>query len=647
MLEHLLHHFHFTWSIPESSQLLPVTYNYSLVVVSYLIALLAGYTGFSISQLAKVQADNQLPSNNLILVGSIVMGVGIWAMHFIAMLAYSIGEPIHYNPSITLVSVFPACIASYATLTAISRLTFNNMQKIQHGLVIGLGIGTMHYIGMAAMYHDAVSVYHTGYFIASVVIAWVLGVLTLNLRLSSYLELILPTRWLMLVSAALWALAVCAMHYTGMYAIFYMPGAGFEVTEGISSQSLIWPVSIASFLLIIVTLGFISIQKRLLIASAEATNNRERLLEAVEEMSDGFLLSSEGGDTIMVNQNLYGILPGAEGFTNSKVQEFIYWLLDTQTLSSLKDDKRDEFKQALLLQSSLPSPLEFQLQDERWIQVKQSQTRSGATMRIFSDITERKKTEDALFEEDKMALLSRMVAGVAHEVNTPLGICLTLSSQFELETRNITHTYENAEVSQEQFEGYLQNMARISDLLLTNIRRAANLISSFKQVAVDQSILEVETIHLKSYTEKIFTALKSEYKQFNPVIEINCDEDFKFETVPGAYSQVIMNLVKNSALHAFEGVKNPKITIDVKPDKESVHIVYRDNGVGMTEETLQKVFEPFYTTKRQNGGTGLGMHIVFNLITQKLKGKIRVESQEGEGSAFYFTLPLSLQLASA
>ncbi|UAA39922.1 PAS-domain containing protein [Paraneptunicella aestuarii] len=647
MLEHLLHHFHFTWSIPESSQLLPVTYNFWLVVVSYVIALLAGYTGFSVSQLAKAQSDNQQSSHKLILAGSIVMGVGIWAMHFIAMLAYSIGEPIHYNAAITLVSVFPACIASYATLKAISKLTFNGKQKVLYGLIIGLGIGVMHYIGMAAMYHDARSVYHVGYFVASVVVAWVLGVVTLNLRTSAYLESILPTRWLMLVSAALWALAVCAMHYTGMYAIFYMPGAGVEVTEGISSQSLIWPVSIASFLLIIVTLGFLSIQKRLLIASAEATYNKERLLEAIEEMSDGFLLSSESGDTIMVNQNLSRVLPGAENFTNRKVQEFIHWLLDTQSLSSLKDDKRNEFKQVLLLHSSLPSPLEFQLQDERWIQVKQSQTRSGATMRMFSDITERKKTQDAMFEEDKMGSLSRMVAGVAHEVNTPLGICLTLSSQFEAETQNITHTYENAEVSQEQFEGYLHNMARISDLLLTNIRRAANLISSFKQVAVDQSILEVETIQLKPYTEKIFTALKSEYKRFNPVIEINCDEEFKFETLPGAYSQVIMNLVKNSALHAFEGIDEPKMTIDVKPDKENVHIVYRDNGVGMTEETLQKVFEPFYTTKRQKGGTGLGMHIVFNLITQKLKGKIRVESHQGQGSAFYFTLPLSLQSVSA
>lgn len=642
MLEHLLHHFNFSWTLPEKEQLLPISYNYWLVAVSYCIALLAGYMGFRISQLAKEKMANKHSSIDLILVGSMVMGIGIWSMHFIAMLAYSIGEPINYNLPVTLFSVLPALIASYATLKAISHIQFNNMQKVHYGLVIGLGIGAMHFIGMAAMYHDANAVYHTGTFIISIALAWVLGVMTLNIRLSKYLTTKLSVNGVMWISASLWALAVCAMHYTGMYAISFTSGEGKPLTDGISSQGLIWPVSIISFLLILVTLGFISSQKRLFIASAEASRNKEHLLEAIEEMSDGFLLCDPQGIPLMRNQKLYDILPQAEDINMDTVHQLFDWLMGSKLHETVKQENRDFLLEQLITNITLAEPIEFQLEDERWLQVKQSQTSSGSTMRIISDISARKKAENALFEEEKMQSLSRMVSGVAHEVNTPLGICLTLSSQFEGETKSITKTYENAEVSQEQFEGYLSNMGRISDLLMSNIRRAANLISSFKQVAVDQTILETETIHLRPYIDKIFLALKSEYKRYSPEIIISCDNGFKLETVPGTFSQIIMNFVKNSSLHAFEGIENPVMSLDVIPKGDEVEIVYRDNGVGMTEETLEKIFEPFYTTKRQNGGTGLGMHIVFNLITQKLKGKIKVESKEGEGCAFYMVFPVKL-----
>lgn len=643
MFQHIIHHFNFTWQFPDPSQLMPTSYNFSLVLVSYFIALIAGYTGFSLSQLVIEKKAHQVPSQYLIILGSLIMGIGIWSMHFIAMLAYSIGTPINYDAVVTLISVLPAIVASYVTLKAITELQFTTKRKITYGLIIGLGIAAMHYVGMAAMYHAANSIYQIGLFIVSIVSAWALGIVTLQIRFSVFLQKLRSPRWLMWFSAALWATAVCTMHYTGMYAVFFLQNEGLTLAKGISSELLVWPVSVISILLILTTLGFISIQKRLFLAKNEASRNRELLLEAFGEMNEGFLLSDDSGNIVMINQKFYDIFPEMKDVSISKASILFSWIIKSQIHNSTTPQDKNRLSNSLSLHSIAFPPIEFQLKDEHWLQIRQSLSSSGSRMFIFSDITEKKFTDELLLEESKMYLMSRMVSGVAHEVNTPLGICITLSSHFEDETKALTKSYEDHQVSRNQFAIYLTKMNDIANLLVTNTRRAATLINSFKEVAVDQTILSLETIKLKSYTNKILEALKPEYTQLNPIIIVECDDDFELETLPGAYSQIIMNLVKNSIIHAFEGISQPTITIEVKISENHIQLIYRDNGVGMDKTTIDRIFEPFYTTKRQKGGTGLGMHLVFNLVSQKLKGKIKVTSQPNDGSIFYLTLPLSMR----
>lgn len=640
----LLLHFNFVAAFPSNGGAMTVSYDYWLVTISYLIAAIAGYTGLSLSHLVRERKSLNEHSTGLLVLGSVAMGLGIWAMHFIAMLAYSIGIDISYDPLITGVSVIPAVLASLVALRAMARHQLTWFRLSGYGLVIGLGIGSMHYIGMGAMVQDATPAYHSGIFILSLLVAWVLGAFTLYIRFSPWFTDHLPGIWSNLVSAACWGAAVTGMHYTGMAAAFFTPGCSVQMAPGIPADILATPVALIALVLVLSALAFTQFQRRLMSVSREAEINRERMIEAIEEMSDGFIVTDKDNLISIVNRQILGMFPEARDklIVGLPFDTFMGWLMCERLADGMTDKTREHIGRCLRTEQTCKDSMELHLADDRWLMLRQSRTRSGAVMRIWTDITTFKQAEEAIFQEDKMESMGRMVAGVAHEVNTPLGISLTLASQLEEETRQVRKAYEGDEVSQEQFVHYLSTSENISEMLLANIRRAAELIRNFKQVAVDQSHLERETITLKHYTEQVIHTLRSEYKALNPSIEVNGPEDLEIETLPGAYSQVIINLIKNSVLHAFEGIEQPKMAIDINVLPKHVSIIYSDNGVGMKKEILDKIFEPFFTTKRQQGGTGLGMHIVFNLVSQKLKGNIKAESQPNAGSRFVIQLPNQL-----
>ena len=282
-------------------------YDYILVVVSYVIAVIAGYTGLNLSHLVKERRELSKHNTGLLTLGSITMGLGIWAMHFIAMLAYTIEVPIYYNLSITLISVIPAIAASFLTLRAMAMHVLTTQRLIGYGLLIGLGIGTMHYIGMAAMIHEAISYYHTTKFIFSLLLAWMLGILTLYFRFSPWMESHIPPALSNIVTALLWGAAVAGMHYSGMAAIYFIPGLCLSSLRGVSSEILMFPVILSSFIIILGTLIFLKFQYRLLSLNKAATINQERLLEAIDEMSDGYMLSDASDQIDVINSQFEDI----------------------------------------------------------------------------------------------------------------------------------------------------------------------------------------------------------------------------------------------------------------------------------------------------------------------------------------------------
>ena len=250
-------------------------------------------------------------------------------------------------------------------------------------------------------------------------------------------------------------------------------------------------------------------------------------------------------------------------------------------------------------------------------------------------ILEIEKSRKKLIESEKMAALGGMVAGVAHEINTPVGMALTGITHLHDETDQLRRLFEAAKLSEEDFKNYLQNSAVLNRSIQSNLKKAAELVKSFKQVAVDQSSDETRKFYLREYVDEILLSIHNEVKKTGHQIIVDIDPEIELNSNPGVFSQIITNFVMNSMIHAFENKESGEIKISAAADdNEKFCMVYEDNGKGLNKEQKEKIFEPFFTTKRGNGGSGLGMHIVYNLVTSKLGGEIHVESETGKGVRF-------------
>lgn len=252
-----------------------------------------------------------------------------------------------------------------------------------------------------------------------------------------------------------------------------------------------------------------------------------------------------------------------------------------------------------------------------------------------------KQAQQQLIESEKNAALSGLVAGVAHEINTPIGISITAASHIEDESVEFFNKVERGEVRKQDVEDFRDSTVSSTDMLLSNLRRAADLIKSFKQVAVDQIKDEKRTFNFKDYIQEVLKSLHPEYKRVVEEIKLSCSNDIEIYSYPGIFSQIITNFVMNSLIHGFENRNTGEICIDVLIDQSKLLFTYQDNGCGMDEKSLKRIFEPFYTTKRGKGGTGLGMHIVYNLVHQKLGGWIKCNSAAEEGTTINITIPLT------
>ncbi|MEO9903509.1 ATP-binding protein [Nisaea sp.] len=257
------------------------------------------------------------------------------------------------------------------------------------------------------------------------------------------------------------------------------------------------------------------------------------------------------------------------------------------------------------------------------------------------------KTQDQLIESEKMAALGGLVSGVAHEINTPLGISITAASHFEEMTDNLLLDYKKGNISRSRLENYFTLVSQTTRMLLSNLGRAANLISSFKQISVDQSIEKSRPIDLVEYVQTVADSLQPELKPGGHAINITGQDNLVVTTYPGIIAQILTNLVVNSVRHGF-GVerREGKIQIEIASFEDAITLTYGDNGKGMTKDVLDHAFDPFFTTTRGQGGSGLGLSIVYNLVTHKLAGQIKCESALNEQTRFILTFPAQAPIAN-
>jgi PAS domain S-box-containing protein len=262
-------------------------------------------------------------------------------------------------------------------------------------------------------------------------------------------------------------------------------------------------------------------------------------------------------------------------------------------------------------------------------------------------LTRQQEMQGELVQAEKLAALGGLVAGVAHEINTPVGVTLSAATHLEAETQKADRAYQAGELTEEGLTEYFATARQAAQLMTLNSQRAADLIQGFKQVAVDQTGGEQRVFDLSTYIDEVLLSLRPRLKKSRIEVTVDCPAELTLDSLPGALSQVLTNLIMNSLVHAFEANQLGHIHITASLENgDQVRIVYGDDGRGIPPELHAKVFEPFFTTRRSSGGSGLGLHIVHTIVTQSLKGSLTLVSHPGQGTEFTLRLPRTLRLAA-
>lgn len=270
--------------------------------------------------------------------------------------------------------------------------------------------------------------------------------------------------------------------------------------------------------------------------------------------------------------------------------------------------------------------------------------KTGTNENLERALQQLRDAQAQLVQSEKMASLGELVAGVAHEINTPVGVAVSAASTLREYAVRLQQQQERGLMTRTELNRFLSLADESSRLVLNNLERAAELIQSFKRVAVDQSSGERRRFALRDYLDEVTTSLMPELRKTRHRVEVSCPEELVVDSYPGALAQVVTNLVTNSLLHAYEQDQAGHIRIEAAPAADGeINLRYSDDGRGIPPEHHGKVFDPFFTTRRGEGGSGLGLHIVYNLVTQLLRGSIQLSSEANRGACFIIRFPAILR----
>lgn len=256
-------------------------------------------------------------------------------------------------------------------------------------------------------------------------------------------------------------------------------------------------------------------------------------------------------------------------------------------------------------------------------------------------IGELERAQNELVQSEKMASLGRMVAGFAHEINTPIGVAVGAITHGEATLDKINRLLDDEEVSEDALRAELASLRQGEGLAMSNLRRAATLVQSFKRTSIDQATENERTFNIRELIEDVLHTLHNQLKRQPVTVSIDCPDALQIHGVPGLLEQLLTNLVMNSIVHGFEnGTRGGEIGIAVSVHDDHLRLEYRDSGAGMKPDVAARVFEPFFTTRRNEGGSGLGLYICYTIVTSRLGGTICCESRPGEGCRFLVDFPI-------
>ncbi|MCK8060622.1 MULTISPECIES: ATP-binding protein [unclassified Fusibacter] len=252
------------------------------------------------------------------------------------------------------------------------------------------------------------------------------------------------------------------------------------------------------------------------------------------------------------------------------------------------------------------------------------------------------ETMKELMDREKMASLGSLVSGISHEINTPLGVAITATSFMGYTNDSTMESLTSGKLTKQSFNRYIETMQESVQIIETNLSRASDLVNSFKEIAISQTNEDAVEFNLGEFIHAVILSLKHEYSRTDHEFDIRCESNVILKSYPGAYSQILTNLIMNTLKHGFTSEMKGIIKIEVQTDNDMLELIYSDNGKGISESNLKRIFDPFFTTNRQQGGSGLGLNVVYNIVTGKLNGKIKCESEIAKGTTFTIEIPSSL-----
>ncbi len=291
------------------------------------------------------------------------------------------------------------------------------------------------------------------------------------------------------------------------------------------------------------------------------------------------------------------------------------------------------------------------LRDEVALRRDRELTLQDANLRLEHTVQALTDAQRHLIDAEKMAALGGLVAGISHEINTPIGLGVTAASHLQYMVEQLDRRYRDGKLDESTFERHIEDSRELSRAISVSLEKAAALVRSFKLVAVDQEHDPLRPISLRDYLSEILLTHQAVLHRSGVEVVLDCDQNPTVQTFPGAWSQILSNLIANSIHHGFRQAREgPRIWVSARIDAGCIELVYGDNGAGMRAEVAARIYEPFFTTRREGGGSGLGMHVVYNLVTQRLHGEIELVTRPGAGVCFTVRSPveaIAVQTAAA
>jgi two-component system, sensor histidine kinase and response regulator len=645
-MEPLRHHWGFLDGSVDPGSALAGTYEPTLVALSVVVATLAAYAVLGLAERISA-ADRPFAKRSWLAAGAVTMGIGVWAMHFLGMLAFRLPVTVSYDVWVTLVSVAPAVLASGIMLHVISQARISPGRLVLGGTLMGAGIGVMHYTGMAAMRMNAVMRYDPVLFVVSVIVAVVLAITALYTKfLASGRPGGVHRWWTKLGAAAVMGFAVAGMHYTGMAAahVFPSPSAG-PIGAGLDPTFLGAWVSVATVLITGLAIFVTVVDSRLEAAAHSERLSRSRLLEAIESISEGFSLYDTHDRLVLCNsryRELANAGPG-HGLVGMPFEQVIRLIAERGRAADAKGRVDAWVAERLARYRNPRKPYVLQLDDGRWLQVSERKIEEIGTVAVYTDITGLKEAEAEMAEavraareartaaEEASRAKSAFLATMSHEIRTPMNGVIGMTGLL-LDTELTNEQREYAETVRQSGEGLL---AIINDIL------------DFSKIEAGKIDFEEIDFELRVAVENVLELLAE--RAYGRGLELvylpNADLPTWMGGDPGRLRQVLTNLVGNAVKFTESGeVVVHGSVVEQTDDDALIRFSITDTGIGIAPEVRERLFQSFSqadgSTTRRYGGTGLGLAISKRLV-EMMGGAIGVESAPGKGSTFWFTVRLA------